>query len=821
MVLKCLKRGELTVNIFDQYGIKEVADVTLYSIHKKKDGSGDVYYVPALYLDSLKISTVEKTAESTWAQGGYGNARLINWDYGKQINVTLEDALCTPASLGLCWNGTLNADWKDGSVDIKTDACYCQNPLTKLSRMEKAIFPRERKEKSTVSELLPQLSTDVVDRALDILKISSVVDGTNISGNGVVRGHTYRWKMAIESGVKSIAQVPDRFFDVKGVAYPIDVNRKVSVASLPDYENYKDAIIYRINSHYPIAPPLAKIIFDYNQGANPTYADKEFYCVSDSEGKMSIAGIIEDAYQLDTDLEEVTLTLATAANNEYVQLSLDSDSVTAGISIKTITSTADSVTIDSVNKRIYPKATGRQQNVTIHVSLQSSDERDFHSETITAYCRVILTGGPSGGVAATGIYGDNTYTTSVYYGDPSYSKVTSADGKGYVVYENGAYVRNTGSMAAWDVGVPLVSLDTLIEPEYDETIRKYIYHVIVPTAVFSSGQFYTEMITKRDMIATYDADAVNSSLVYYLQNHAMTDLFEENGGPLYDKFGSVEKVNTFLDIDKGDYLAIIVDNNDNYKALIGKNTAIVREYANNGEEFAQDVVTWHNPTVNVDVTQFKGLDMWIRFQSINEMIYFLITKYENDIISINPATLYSTNLKDTALVTPQVNSEITTKQDNSDLESAQKQGKLWAYINPRTMKPYADDYWFHNGEPLYVRSLTLAENNKRLKGNKIVVRADEWPGMYMFVGETYIRDKDTGEDERLQIKIPLCKVKSDHTLTLQADGDPTTFNLNLEVARPTSGAMMEITSYEVAKKLIEGSDGCFYAADGATEVVSE
>jgi hypothetical protein len=85
-----------------------------------------------------------------------------------------------------------------------------------------------------------------------------------------------------------------------------------------------------------------------------------------------------------------------------------------------------------------------------------------------------------------------------------------------VVYENGAYVRNTGSMAAWDVGVPLVSLDTLIEPEYDEAIRKYVYHVIVPTAIFSTGQFYTEMITKRDMIATYDADAVNSSLVYYL-----------------------------------------------------------------------------------------------------------------------------------------------------------------------------------------------------------------------------------------------------------------------------------------------------------------
>ena len=45
------------MNIFEQYGIKEVADVTLYSIHYKEDGSGELYYLPALYLNTLKIST--------------------------------------------------------------------------------------------------------------------------------------------------------------------------------------------------------------------------------------------------------------------------------------------------------------------------------------------------------------------------------------------------------------------------------------------------------------------------------------------------------------------------------------------------------------------------------------------------------------------------------------------------------------------------------------------------------------------------------------------------------------------------------------------
>lgn len=58
------------MNIFDQYGIKEVADVTLYSI--ELDENDDEVYVPVLYFDTLKVSTVEQTAEQVAARGGLG-----------------------------------------------------------------------------------------------------------------------------------------------------------------------------------------------------------------------------------------------------------------------------------------------------------------------------------------------------------------------------------------------------------------------------------------------------------------------------------------------------------------------------------------------------------------------------------------------------------------------------------------------------------------------------------------------------------------------------------------------------------------------------
>lgn len=91
------------MNIFEQYGIKEVADVCLYSI--ELDENDDEIYIPILYLDTLKVSTVEQTAEQTSARGGLGNSELIIWDYGKEITVTLEDALYSPASQSLMWGG--------------------------------------------------------------------------------------------------------------------------------------------------------------------------------------------------------------------------------------------------------------------------------------------------------------------------------------------------------------------------------------------------------------------------------------------------------------------------------------------------------------------------------------------------------------------------------------------------------------------------------------------------------------------------------------------------------------------------------------------
>lgn len=447
--------------------------------------------------------------------------------------------------------------------------------------MESAIYPRSSNNPNDnlVCKLLPQSSKNRAEtEQQDFLITSDVVDGVRAQGVGQTLDRNYRWRLVIESRVRSIAQVPDRFFDLEGRSYPIDWNSKVSVfnGEAPAYSNFKDAIIYKI-------------------GAINEKNDLKPY-------------IIFDAFSAD--------------------------------------SSNSSVEISSLTK----------------------------------------------------------YLTK--------------------------YTENIS---------PTQTEDHLVDKDANDSYK-------VPPS---------ENLDKK----------------------------------------SIKDCN---------YLAIVVNDNDDYLAFVGKGNL--------------SQVTWHLPEEGVNVNQFRGLDMWNKFESINEMIYFILTKYEQNIISIE--TSYREHPDQETTDTAKVDEDYTEiKTYDKANKERENDGKLWCYINPRTMTPYLDDYWFHYKEPYYIKSLTIVDKDKQLDAKSITVRADVWPGVYMLVGETYIRNRDTGKDEHLQLVIPQAKVKSEQTLTLQADGEPTVFNLNLEVAQPKSKVLMEINTYKTELKMHREENGCFTAIDGSSEVV--
>lgn len=134
--------------------------------------------------------------------------------------------------------------------------------------------------------------------------------------------------------------------------------------------------------------------------------------------------------------------------------------------------------------------------------------------------------------------------------------------------------------------------------------------------------------------------------------------------------------------------------------------------------------------------------------------------------------------------TPTADGEVTTIVDGL--------GKSW------TVKGYFDEDGTYTTAALTGtkdKTYTVMAAATAQVGKSLTIEADDFPGTYKLVGDTYARNRETGEDEFFQFVIPRAKMSAEQTLTLEAEGDPTTFNLNMTVLRPQSGKMLELIQY--------------------------
>jgi hypothetical protein len=72
-----------------------------------------------------------------------------------------------------------------------------------------------------------------------------------------------------------------------------------------------------------------------------------------------------------------------------------------------------------------------------------------------------------------------------------------------------------------------------------------------------------------------------------------------------------------------------------------------------------------------------------------------------------------------------------------------------------------------------------------------------------------MRSEKTGKDEPFQFVINKAKVQSNVTITLQAEGDPSTFEMTLNVLRSTNdegkNEMMKLVRYSIDAETSSGS----------------
>lgn len=154
-------------------------------------------------------------------------------------------------------------------------------------------------------------------------------------------------------------------------------------------------------------------------------------------------------------------------------------------------------------------------------------------------------------------------------------------------------------------------------------------------------------------------------------------------------------------------------------------------------------------------------------------------------------------------IVPAGNSEGTPSEADKSAQAV--------FYDPNTMMPYQDGTPIAEGEMFYKFTRSVAYEGQSI-GNTIEISAEKFPGTYKVVGDTYIRAKEGGADERFQIVIPQAKMTSEQTITLEADGDPSVFDMNLEVLRPEDGVMVRLIQYNVVENE-EENDGSTMVKD--------
>lgn len=165
-----------------RFGIKEVADVAFYEVVSDDSAAAAVAAVasatPVIEFDTLKVSNIESTAESSEARGGKGNAALISWDYGREVTVTLEDALLSLNSLALLFennvNGgtdgiTINANTFPGTYTV-VGTTYARNEMDGKDHVFKFVIPKAKIQSETTLTMEAEGDPSVLGMTLKVLR---------------------------------------------------------------------------------------------------------------------------------------------------------------------------------------------------------------------------------------------------------------------------------------------------------------------------------------------------------------------------------------------------------------------------------------------------------------------------------------------------------------------------------------------------------------------------------------------------------------------------------------------------------------------------
>ena len=176
-----------------RFGVREICDVVFKArndmyVGGKKYKKGQ----PVLYIDTAKTSSLETSAESTYAKGGQGNPTLITWESEKKVTFTVEDALLSPTSLAMLTGGlkSMVNGASDTPINVHNtvDVVLGEGGKVSITADDLGLGEGETKE-IVISEDAPVFGMVLDNAGAGMLSCEGKADGS-VSGNQTVNAST-------------------------------------------------------------------------------------------------------------------------------------------------------------------------------------------------------------------------------------------------------------------------------------------------------------------------------------------------------------------------------------------------------------------------------------------------------------------------------------------------------------------------------------------------------------------------------------------------------------------------------------------------------
>lgn len=126
------------------------------------------------------------------------------------------------------------------------------------------------------------------------------------------------------------------------------------------------------------------------------------------------------------------------------------------------------------------------------------------------------------------------------------------------------------------------------------------------------------------------------------------------------------------------------------------------------------------------------------------------------------------------------NIEVSSEEANANGGKGNPELISWSYGKEITFTMEDALFSLATLDLMFGASGTVDDNTTKT----VAINTDTFPCNYHIVGSTYMRSQTDGKDYPFLFEIPNAKIQVGGTLTMEADGDPTTFELTIRALKP-------------------------------------